>query len=207
MPTIQDDNHSPIISDHPLSANVDRVLISNREIKERISELARQISQDYAGEDVVVIGVLKGAMPFMAYLIREITTPIIMDFVAISSYSGGTSSTGIVRFQKDVEESLKDKHVLIIEDIVDTGLTLKYLLETFRLRQPKSLEICSLVDKPARRKVEISVKYAGFTIPNCFILGFGMDYDESYRNLDFVGIMDPSTVRRLQEIKELNVPC
>ena len=196
---IKDDNHSPMVSNHPLSSNVDRVLISNREIMVRISELAQEISKDYAGEDIVVIGVLKGAMPFMAYLIKEITTPIIMDFVAISSYSGGTSSTGIVRFQKDVEESLKDKHVLIIEDIVDTGLTLKYLLETFKLRQPKSMAICCLVDKPARRKVEIPVKYAGFTIPNCFIFGFGINCEEIYRNLDFVGIMDPQTVQRIQE--------
>ncbi len=179
---------------HPLAKNIDKILLSTDDIYQRIASLGKQISQDYAGKSLVIIGVLKGAMPFMAALIKHITVPLVIDFVAVSSYEGGTSSTGVVRFQKDVEEPLKGRHVLVVEDIVDTGLTLHYLLNTLKLREPASLEVCCLVSKPARRKVEIEVKYLGFTIPDRFIVGFGMDYEERYRNLDYVGILSPTAI-------------
>ncbi len=187
-------NISAIQAVHPLAKNIDKVLVSTDDIYERIESLGKQISQDYAGQSLVIIGVLKGAMPFMAALIKHITVPIVIDFVAVSSYEGGTSSTGVVRFQKDVEEPLKGRHVLVVEDIVDTGLTLHYLLNTLKLREPASLEVCCLVSKPARRKIEIDVKYLGFTIPDRFIVGFGMDYEEHYRNLDYVGILSPAAI-------------
>lgn len=179
---------------HPLAKDIDKILLSTDDIYQRIASLGKQISQDYAGKSLVIIGVLKGAMPFMAALIKHITVPLVIDFVAVSSYEGGTSSTGVVRFQKDVEEPLKGRHVLVVEDIVDTGLTLHYLLNTLKLREPASLEVCCLVSKPARRKVEIEVKYLGFTIPDRFIVGFGMDYEERYRNLDYVGILSPTAI-------------
>lgn len=179
---------------HPLRGNIEEVLLSYEDIIKRIDEVGKQISQDYAGEELLIIGVLKGAMPFMAELVRHITCPVILDYVATSSYGGSTSSSGVVRFQKDVEEALKDRHVLVVEDIVDTGLTLHYLLETLKLRQPKSLKVCCLIDKPARRRAEVPVGYLGFTIEDRFIVGFGMDYKESYRNLDFIGVLSPAAI-------------
>lgn len=176
---------------HPLEHNVSELLLSRAEIDAKVAEIGRQISQDYGNEEIVVICVLKGAMPFMADLVRHITCPVVLDYVAISSYGGATSSSGVVRFQKDVEEDLAGRHVLIVEDIVDTGLTLHYLVQTLQLRNPKSLKICCLISKPARRKVEVNPDYLCFTIEDRFIIGCGMDYQESYRNLDYVGIMRP----------------
>lgn len=195
MTVIEDTNSHAIKSRHPLIKNVDRVLVPAEMIQARIAELGRQITEDYKGEDLVIIGVLKGAMPFMSDLVRHIDMPLVMDYVATSSYAGGTTSSGVVRFQKDVEEPLEGRSVIIVEDIVDTGFTLHYLSKIFKLRGPKSLEICTLVDKPARRKTDVAPKYVGFTIPDRFILGYGMDYEESYRNLDFIGIMSPEAIK------------
>ena len=183
----------PVASQHPLAHNIDYTLVPHEIIAQRIRELGETISRDYAGQEEVLVGVLKGAMPFLADLMRHISVPTVIDFVALSSYAG-TSSTGVVRFQKDVEEPLEGRHVIVVEDIVDTGLTLHYLLQTLSLRNPKSLEICCLVDKPARRKVQVSPKYLGFTIPDRFIVGFGMDYEEHYRNLDFIGVLAPAAI-------------
>ncbi|MGM9991448.1 MAG: hypoxanthine phosphoribosyltransferase [Candidatus Bruticola sp.] len=179
---------------HPLAKNIDKVLVPTEIIYKRIERMGEQISKDYAGKNLVIIGVLKGALPFMAALIKCITVPMVIDFVALSSYEGGTSSTGVVRFQKDVEEPLEGQHVLVVEDIVDTGLTLHYLLKTLKLRNPKSLEVCCLISKPSRRKIDIDVKYLGFTIPDRFIVGFGMDYQERYRNLDYIGVLSPAAI-------------
>ncbi len=191
---MSDTNNIKPDSINPLATNISRVLVSSQDIQKRIEELGAQISKDYAGQSLVVIGVLKGAFPFMAALIKHITVPVVIDFVAVSSYEG-TSSTGVVRFQKDVEEPLTGRNVLVVEDIVDTGLTLHYLMNTLQVRDPKSLEICCLVDKPARRKIEITSKYIGFTIPDRFIVGFGMDYEEHYRSLDFIGILSPKAIK------------
>ena len=194
MIVVSDTNNIKPDSINPLATNISRVLVSSQDIQKRIEELGAQISKDYAGQSLVVIGVLKGAFPFMAALIKHITVPVVIDFVAVSSYEG-TSSTGVVRFQKDVEEPLTGRNVLVVEDIVDTGLTLHYLMNTLQVRDPKSLEICCLVDKPARRKIEITSKYIGFTIPDRFIVGFGMDYGEHYRSLDFIGILSPKAIK------------
>jgi hypoxanthine phosphoribosyltransferase len=191
---VSDTNNIKPDSINPLATNISRVLVSSQDIQKRIEELGAQISKDYAGQSLVVIGVLKGAFPFMAALIKHITVPVVIDFVAVSSYEG-TSSTGVVRFQKDVEEPLTGRNVLVVEDIVDTGLTLHYLMNTLQVRDPKSLEICCLVDKPARRKIEITSKYIGFTIPDRFIVGFGMDYEEHYRSLDFICILSPKAIK------------
>ncbi len=179
---------------HPLEKNIAKVLISHEQIMERVKELGREISETYGEERIIAVCVLKGATPFCVDLIRHITSPLVLDFVAISSYGGATSSSGVVRFQKDLEEEIQGQNVLIIEDIVDTGLTLRYLLEHLRLREPKTLRICSLIDKPARRKTPINVNFTGFTIDNLFILGYGMDYQESYRNIDYVGLMNPEAL-------------
>lgn len=194
MTLISDDNKHPLDSGHPLLKNVDRVLIDRDSIQKRISELGRQISQDYAGDELVVVGVLKGSLPFMAELVKHIEVPMVMDFVATSTYVGGLQSTGVVRFQKDVEEVLNNRSVLVVEDIVDSGITLRYLTDMMRLRNPKSLEICCLIDKPFHRKTDIYPKYRGFVIPDRFIIGFGLDYEESYRNLDFIGILSPAAI-------------
>ena len=179
---------------HPLEKNLARTLLSHEQIAERIAQLGQEISRAYGQEKVIVICVLKGAAPFCSDLVRHITSPVIMDFVALSSYGGTTETSGVVRFQKDIEEEIKGQNVLIVEDIVDTGLTLRYLREHLILREPKSLKICCLIDKPARRRVELTPDYSGFTIENHFIVGFGMDYDESYRNLDYIGIMSPDAI-------------
>ncbi|MBQ7503666.1 hypoxanthine phosphoribosyltransferase [bacterium] len=194
MTLVDDNNRYPIESGHPLAKNVDRILIDRNSIQKRIAELGKQISEDYANQELVVIGVLKGALPFMAELIKHITVPMVIDFVATSTYVGGLQSTGVVRFQKDVEEVLNGRNVLVVEDIVDSGITLRYLTDMMHLRNPKSLEICCLIDKPVRRKADIYPKYIGFTIPDRFIIGFGLDYEESYRNLDFIGILSPSAI-------------
>lgn len=179
---------------HPFDKNIAEVLFSKEQLEKRVAELGQLISSDYGDEEIVALCVLKGATPFYADIVRHITSPLITDYVAVSSYSGSTSSSGVVRFQKDIEEDIHGRNVIIIEDIVDTGLTLHYLVEHLKLRQPKSLKICSLIDKPARRKVEVKADYVGFTIDNLFIVGYGMDYKESYRNMDYVGVMDPKAI-------------
>ncbi len=179
---------------HPLENNIERVLISSDALQKRIAELGEQISADYKDEKPVIIGVLKGATPFMADLVRKITCTVCLDYVAVSSYGGTTKSSGVVRFQKDIEEDIRDRHVIVVEDIVDTGLTLHYLLASLRLRNPKTLKICCLVDKPARRKTDITPDYCGFTIDNLFILGYGMDYKESYRNVNYIGVIKKEAI-------------
>lgn len=166
--------------------DVKEVLFDEAVLAAKVKELGIQIAEDYHGEDLLVIGILKGANVFMADLIRKIDLPIQIDFMAVSSYGHSTQSSGVVKINKDLDCEIENRHVLIVEDIVDTGLTLKYLAENLTTRGPKSLKICALLDKPERRKTEIKIDYKGFDIPDVFIVGYGIDYAEKYRNLPFV---------------------
>lgn len=166
------------------------VMLSAEEIEQRIRELAAEISRDYQGKSLFLIGVLKGAVIFLSDLIRFITVPLEIDFIAVSSYGSDTTSSGVVRIQKDLEQSLKGKDVLIVEDIVDTGLTLNYLYKNIQSRQPDSLKVVTLLDKPDRRKVDFNPDYCGFTIPDRFVIGYGLDYDENYRQLADICVLN-----------------
>lgn len=172
--------------------DIQEVLVSRHEIAEKTKELGKKISEDYAGKDLVLIGVLKGGFAFMADLMREITIPVDMDFMAVSSYGASTKSSGVVRIIKDIDINITNKHVLIVEDLVDTGLTLKHLKELLNTRGPSSVKICTALDKPTRRKVEIQVEYEGIEIPDMFVVGYGLDYAGKYRNLPDVCILKPS---------------
>jgi hypoxanthine phosphoribosyltransferase len=175
---------------------ISKTLISEEELEKRVAELGRQITEDYEGKDVLVIGIFKGAVPFLADLIRNIKIPLRYDFMAVSSYGSSTKSSGAVRILKDLDTSVEDKHVLIVEDIVDTGLTLKYLKENLARRHPLSLKIVTLLDKPERREVEVYPDYNGFVIPNEFVVGYGLDYNELYRNLPYVGVLKPEVYQK-----------
>lgn len=172
------------------------ILVTEEQIATRVKELGEMISKDYRGKDLVVICVLRGSFIFMADLVREIKIPLSTDFISVSSYGAGTSSSGVVRFLKDLDENITDRHVLIVEDIIDTGITLKYLIENLDTRKPESIKICTLLSKPERRKVDIDVTYNGFTIPDQFVVGYGLDYSEKYRNLPFVGMLDPKVYEK-----------
>jgi hypoxanthine phosphoribosyltransferase len=166
------------------------VLISEEQIRDKVGELGQRISTDYAGKAVTLVSVLKGSLPFMADLMRAIQIPVQIDLMEVSSYGGATTETsGLVRILKDLSSSIAGKDVLIVEDIIDTGLTLNYLLRYLRGKNPNSLRICALLDKPARRLVEIPIDYLGFTIPDEFVVGYGLDYGEFYRNLPFIGVL------------------
>jgi hypoxanthine phosphoribosyltransferase len=171
---------------------VTEILIPESDIRRRVSELGMQISADYASKDLVIVGVLTGAVTFLADLIRQIRLPLELDFVALSSYGQATKSSGEVRLIKDLGHPVQDKHVIVAEDIVDTGLTLRYLLETLQARQPASLSSCVLLDKPSRRQVEVDVQYRGFEIDDKFVVGYGLDYAGLYRNLPYIGVLDLS---------------
>jgi len=172
--------------------DIERVLFTEEALEAKAKELGKMITADYAGEELTVIGVLKGSNVFTADLIRQIELPVILDFIAVSSYGRSTVSTGTVRLIKDLDFSIENKNILIVEDIVDTGLTLKYLMDNFQSRNPKSIKICSLLDKPERRKADVNIDYKGFDIPDEFVIGYGIDYAEKYRNLPYVGILKRS---------------
>jgi len=175
-----------------LQADVAEVLLSEADIQARVAELGRTISADYAGHELTLVSVLKGSLPFMADLMRAMSVPVRIDLMEVSSYGGAaTESSGLVRILKDLSASIDGQDVLIVEDIIDTGLTLNYLVRYLRGKNPRSLRICTLLDKPARRLVEIPVDYIGFTIPDRFVVGYGLDYGEVYRNLRFVGVLRP----------------
>lgn len=167
----------------------DRIMISQDEIAAKVQELGSRISQDYGGEEILVVGILKGAAIFMSDLVRSIASPVAFDFMAVSSYGASTESSGIVRIIKDLDQSIEGRHVLIVEDVVDTGLTLNYLVENLRSRNPASLKLCSLLDKPSRRKVEVKADYLGFEIPDEFVVGYGLDYSERFRNLPYIAVL------------------
>ncbi|MDI9510219.1 MAG: hypoxanthine phosphoribosyltransferase [Clostridiales bacterium] len=166
-----------------------KVLISEEEISKKINELALKISNDYAGRDIHLICILKGSVFFSCELAKKITIPVTMDFMSVSSYGDELVSSGRVKIVKDLDESIKDKDVIIIEDIIDSGRTLAYLMELLGTRSPKSLEICTLLDKPERRVTDVKVKYVGFEIPDEFVVGYGLDYKQKYRNLAYIGVV------------------
>ena len=172
-----------------LSAAVSEILIDEETLHARISELGAQVSDDYRGEDLLLIGVLKGAIFFMADLMRSIDIPCEVDFMAISSYGAGIDSSGVVRILKDLDVSIEGRNVLVVEDIIDSGLTLSYMLRNLEAREPASLEVCALLTKPDRRENDVVCRYVGFEIPNRFVIGYGLDFAERYRNLPFVGVL------------------
>lgn len=171
------------------------ILITEQQITSRVAELGRQISRDYAGREILVVGILKGAVLFLADLVRHIDVPVCLDFMAVSSYGATTASSGVVQIIKDLEQNIEGRHVLIVEDIVDTGLTLKYLRDNLATRRPASLRICTLLDKPGRRKVPVQVDYNGFVIPDEFVVGYGLDYAERYRNLREILVLKTEVYR------------
>ena len=166
------------------------MLLSEEEVDNKIKEIGEQISKDYEGKQVHLICVLKGGVFFMTELSKRITIPVSMDFMSVSSYGSDTKSSGVVKIVKDLDETLTDKDVIVIEDIVDSGRTLSYLLEMLRKRGPKSLKLCTLLDKPDRRVIDVDVDYTGFQIPDEFVVGYGLDYDQRYRNLPFIGVVE-----------------
>ncbi len=171
--------------------DVQKVLISSGEIEAKVREIGALISEDYRGEKPLLVGILRGAVVVMSDLMRNIDLQCELDFMDISSYGTGTSSSGVVRILKDLEEDITGRHVLIVEDIIDTGLTLSYLLRSLLARKPASLEICSLLSKPSRRRVELDVKYLGFEVPDEFVVGYGLDYAGAYRNLPDICVLKP----------------
>jgi hypoxanthine phosphoribosyltransferase len=177
-----------------LERGVEQVLIEEDALQGRIAELGEEVSADYAGRDLLLVGVLKGAVFFMADLMRRLTVPCEIDFLAISSYGAATDSSGVVRILKDLDLSIEGRHVLIVEDIIDSGLTLSYLVRTLQAREPASLEICALLTKPARREMDVDVRYVGFEIPNRFVIGYGLDFAERYRNLRYVAVLHPKLI-------------
>src|SRR5918999_1385994 len=172
--------------------DIDEVLITAEEIQDKIGDLAKQVTEDYRGKDVLLVGVLKGAFVFMADLARDIQLPLEFDFMAVSSYGSATKSSGVVRILKDLDYEITGRHVLLVEDIIDSGLTISYLLRYLEARRPASLEICSLFWKKGEQAVPLEVKYPGFELAPVFVVGYGLDYDEKYRNLPYIGVLKPS---------------
>jgi hypoxanthine phosphoribosyltransferase len=171
-------------------SRVGEILVQRDELEHRVRELAEEVSRDYADRDLLLVGVLKGAVFFLSDLMRHLEIDCELDFMAVSSYGSSTDSSGVVRILKDLDISIEGRHVLIVEDIVDSGLTLSYLLRTLRARTPASLEVCALLTKPERRKVDLPIRYVGFEIPNRFAIGYGLDHAERFRNLPFVAVLE-----------------
>jgi hypoxanthine phosphoribosyltransferase len=173
---------------------VAEVLLDEATVQERVAALGADISADYEGRELLLVGVLKGAVFFMADLMRQLSIPCEIDFMAISSYGAATDSSGVVRILKDLDANIAGRDVLVVEDIIDSGLTLSYLMRTLRARRPATLEICALLTKPERREIDVPVRYVGFEIPNRFVIGYGLDFAERYRNLPYIGVLDPELV-------------
>lgn len=168
-----------------------KTLLSEQEIQQKVAELGAKITEEYRGKDLLIVTVLKGAVVFLADLMRQIDTPAEIDFMIVSSYGSGTKTSGVVKIVKDLDVPLKDRHILIVEDILDSGLTLSYLKGILQDRGPASIRIATLLDKPARRKADLKADYIGFEVPDEFVVGYGLDYDEKYRNLPYIGILKP----------------
>lgn len=168
-----------------------KILISEEDVDRRIEELGRQISEDYAGKQVHLICILKGGVFFMCELAKRISIPVSLDFMSVGSYGDGTASSGIVKIAKDLDEALEGKEVIVVEDIIDSGRTLYYLLDVLKKRGPKSMKLCTLLDKPERRQKDVKVDYVGFEIPDEFVVGYGLDYCQKYRNLPYIGVLKP----------------
>ena len=178
--------------EHILDKDVERVLFSEEELKNRVAEIAAQIDKDYAGKQPLLVSVLRGSFVFMADLVRQIHVPCTVDFMAVSSYGAGTSSSGQVKIIKDLSEQIEGKDLIVVEDILDSGNTLSYLLQLLEARKPASVRLCTLLDKPSRRLKPVELHYSGFTIPDYFVVGYGLDYAEKYRNLPYIGVLKPS---------------
>lgn len=176
--------------------DIESIVYSETDLSSRIKALGLEISKDYAGEKLIVVGVMKGANMFVADLIRSLDLDVILDFIVVSSYGASTESTGVIRLLKDLDENIDSEHVLIVEDIIDSGLTLEYLVNNFKTRHPKSVKICTLLNKVERRQVDMHVDYIGFQVPDEFIVGYGIDYAERYRNLPYVGILKRSVYEK-----------
>lgn len=177
-----------------LDPAIESVLISEQEIADKVKQLAKEIDADYAGREVILVGVLKGAIMVMADLARALSVPVSMEFMAVSSYGSSTSSSGVVRILKDLDRDITGMHVLVVEDVIDSGLTLSWLLRNLRSRGPASVEVCALLSKPEAAKVAIPVKYTGFEIPSVFVVGYGLDHAERYRNLPYIGTPKPEAI-------------
>ena len=172
--------------------DIQTVLVTEEQLRAKVAELGARISRDYAGKDLLLVSILKGAVVFMADLMRAVTIPCSIDFMVVSSYGGtNTETTGLVKIVKDLDADLTGKDVLIVEDVLDTGVTLSNLVPMLKMRHPNSVRICAILDKPARRKTDIRADYTGFEVPDAFVVGYGLDYDEKYRNLPFVGVLKP----------------
>ncbi len=171
---------------------IGETLIDGERLHRRVAELGAEIDADYQGRDLVLVGVLKGALIFMADLMRALSVPCEIDLMAVSSYGSSTASSGVVRILKDLDTSIEGRDVIIVEDIIDSGLTLQYLMRNLRARDPASVEVCSLLTKPERRRVDLPIRYVGFEIPNCFAIGYGLDHAQRYRNLDYVAVLEQS---------------
>ena len=178
-------------SKSPMENDIERVLLTEEQLRDRVKELGEQISADYVGKDPVLISVLRGSFVFMADLVRQIKPYCRVDFMAVSSYGSGTQSSGQVNIQKDLTESIEGKDILVVEDILDSGNTLYYLMQVLKARNPASIKLATLLDKPERRTKPIKSDYVGFTVPDEFVVGYGLDYDERYRNLPYIGILKP----------------
>jgi hypoxanthine phosphoribosyltransferase len=174
---------------------IGEVLVSQEDLQRRVKELGAEISRDYEGRDLVMVGVLKGAVMFIADLMRQLTVPCEIDFIAVSSYGSSTDSSGVVRILKDLEAPIEGRDVLIVEDIIDSGLTLQYLIRNLKARSPRTLEVCALLTKPERRRVDLPTRYVGFEIPNRFAIGYGLDHSQKYRNLDYVAVIEDGEPR------------
>ncbi len=175
-----------------MNQDIERILLSEEEIAAKVKELGAKISEDYAGRDPIIISVLKGSFIFMADLVRAIDVPCTVDFMSVSSYGSGTKSSGEVRIVKDFDNSIEGRHVIVVEDILDSGRTLSYLMKTLKARGAASIALCTFLDKPERRVVPVEAAYSGFRVPDAFIVGYGLDYDQQYRNLPYVGVLKPS---------------
>ncbi len=175
-----------------LRDNIEQVLFSADDLDERLAEVAKQMDADYAGQELLLVGVLKGAFVLMADLARHLTTPVSVDFMAVSSYGSSTKTSGVVRILKDLDTDIEGKHVVVVEDIIDSGLTLDYLVRYLRSRNPASIEVFALLTKPAAHRVEVPVKYRGFEVPDLFVVGYGLDFAELYRNLPFIATLKPA---------------
>jgi hypoxanthine phosphoribosyltransferase len=189
----------PAVLPDELTAGVGEILIDEETLQRRVDELGAQISEDYRGRDLLLVGVLKGAVFFMADLMRRISLPCEVDFMAISSYGSGVDSSGVVRILKDLDVPVEDRNVLVVEDIVDSGLTLSYLVRNLEARRPASVDICTLLAKPERRENDVACRYVGFEIPNRFVIGYGLDYAERYRNLPYIGVLRDDLIAQAEE--------
>ena len=178
--------------EHMLDKDVERVLFSEEELKNRVAEIAAEIDRDYAGKEPLLVSVLRGSFVFMADLVRQITLPCTVDFMAVSSYGAGTSSSGQVKIIKDLSEHIEGKDVIVVEDILDSGNTLSYLLQLLQARKPASVRLCTLLDKPSRREKAVEADLSGFVVPDEFVVGYGLDYAQLYRNLPYIGVLKPA---------------